>query len=124
MARLRIQSEIEARSTQMVLLSEISRRLISLQPLEERFHQVAPVISQAFDFAQVRLYECSGQIAYLRAVSHEEDDEPCEIPYGDGLVGRAALEQRTLELREDRPVRTRWDPQSGGSMPTLWPCLC
>lgn len=103
MARLRIQSEIEARSTQMVLLSEISRRLISLQPLDERFHQVAPVISQAFDFAQVRLYECSGQTAYLRAVSHEDDDGPTEIAFGHGLVGRAASEQRTLELREDEP---------------------
>jgi len=101
MARLRIQSEIDARSTQMVLLSEISRRLISLQPLEDRFHQVAPVISQAFDFAQVRLFECSGQTAYLRAASHEDDDGSMEIPYGQGLVGRSALEKRTLELREE-----------------------
>jgi len=101
LARLRIQTEIEARSTQMVLLSEISRRLISLQPLEERFHQVAPVISQAFDFAQVRLYECSEQVAYLRAASHEMDEEPADIEFGHGLVGRAAQGQRTLELRED-----------------------
>lgn len=101
MARLHIQSEIEARSTQMVLLSEISRRLISLQPLEERFRLIAPVISQAFDFAKVRLYESNGQVAYLRAVSHDEEDDPTEIRYGDGLVGRAALGRRTIEMRED-----------------------
>jgi serine phosphatase RsbU (regulator of sigma subunit)/GAF domain-containing protein len=112
MSRLRIQSEIEARSTQMVLLSEISRRLISLQPLEERFHQVAPVISQAFDFAKVRLYECSGEVAYLRAASHEEDDDAGEIPFGDGLVGRAAQQKRTLELRENRGSEAAYEGHS------------
>jgi serine phosphatase RsbU (regulator of sigma subunit)/GAF domain-containing protein len=117
MARLRIQTEIETRSTQMVLLSEISRRLISLQPLEDRFHQVAPVISQAFDFAHVRLYECSGQTAYVRAASHEDEDEPSEVPYGHGLVGRSAEERRTLELHEADLDTNDNSPGIGSSTP-------
>lgn len=100
MSRVRIQSEIETRSTQMVLLSEISRRLISLQPLEERFQQVVEVISQAFDFAQVRLYECVEEVAVLRAASHPKDDEPTSIAFGFGLVGLAARKKETIELRE------------------------
>jgi serine phosphatase RsbU (regulator of sigma subunit)/putative methionine-R-sulfoxide reductase with GAF domain len=116
MARLRIQTEIEARSTQMVLLSEMSRRLISLQPMEDRLQHVAPIISQAFDFAQVRLYECVDRIAYLRATSHEDTNQSTEIPFGDGLVGRAALAKRTLELHEDNPSETPSDVETDGKI--------
>lgn len=100
MSRVRIQSEIESRSTQMVLLSEISRRLISLQPLDERFQQVVEVISQAFEFAQVRLYECVGEVAVLRAASHPKSNEPTSIAFGFGLVGLAARQEKTIELKE------------------------
>jgi serine phosphatase RsbU (regulator of sigma subunit)/GAF domain-containing protein len=52
-----LQTEVEDRTLQLVLIQEISRRLISLQPLRDRLTQVVSLISEAFDYESVNLYE-------------------------------------------------------------------
>ncbi len=112
MSRLRSHAEVEARATQMGVLTEISQRLISLQPLEDRFQHVAPVICQAFDFAEVRLYECQQESVVLRAVSPNARLEAQELGLGEGLAGLAALERKTFEQRELDHGEDEGDPDT------------
>lgn len=96
LTRLHLKSEVEERVTQLVLLGEISRRLITLRPLEQRWSDVVPLLSQVFEFAEVEIYEqLDGSL--LRSVSHHAADpmESADPP----LIVRQALDQRTLIVR-------------------------
>jgi serine phosphatase RsbU (regulator of sigma subunit) len=73
LTRLQLKSEVADRATQLVLLGEISRRLITLRPLEQRWSDVVPLLSQAFEFAEVEIYEqVDGHL--VRSVSHQADE--------------------------------------------------
>lgn len=56
-------TEVDDRTLQLLLLQEVSRRLISLQPLPERLTQVVHLLREAFDYASVQLYESDGENA-------------------------------------------------------------
>jgi serine phosphatase RsbU (regulator of sigma subunit) len=79
LARQELSSELENRATQLVLLGEISRRLISLKPLDERWREIVPLLSQAFNFAQTRIYELDGDAPLLKAHSHVVELEPEDL---------------------------------------------
>ncbi|MDX1600910.1 MAG: SpoIIE family protein phosphatase [Anaerolineales bacterium] len=100
--RLSLREEAEARGGKLMLLSEISRRLITLRPLEERWSSVAPLISQVFGFAEACIYESGGNSVTLIAHSHSDPErtEPSS----------AGLAQEALE-RRDR-VSAAEDPES------------
>jgi serine phosphatase RsbU (regulator of sigma subunit)/GAF domain-containing protein len=70
-----LQTEIEDRTLQLVLIQEISRRLISLQPLSDRLTQVVSLISEAFDYQSVYLFEKRGEVLELRASSLTDSQE-------------------------------------------------
>lgn len=98
MRQIQLNDEIEVRSTQLFMISEISRRLISLQPLESRMGAVAPLISQIFDYAEVAVYGWDDQGAMLMAASHEVPDRGAhEQDATLGLVGDSAREGRKKE---------------------------
>ncbi|MFP3853808.1 MAG: SpoIIE family protein phosphatase [Anaerolineales bacterium] len=81
LARETLSDELEERATKMVLLGEVSRRLLSLRPLEERWLDIAPLLSQIFEFAEISIYEVIEGRANLQAASHfSEQNERQEPP--------------------------------------------
>lgn len=91
LTRLELKSEVEDRVTQLVLLGEISRRLITLGPLEQRWSDVVPLLSQAFEFAQVEIFEQVDD-SLLRSVSHK-GDETIESTDPPAIVAQALAER-------------------------------
>ena len=71
LAMANLQTQVEFRTLQLVLIKDISRRLISLQPLPDLFAQVADLISHALEYYDVRLFECTGSEVVLRAASRD-----------------------------------------------------
>lgn len=95
---LQLGREVEIRATQLFLIGEISRRLISLKPLETRMAAVCPLISQIFDYSEVAIYRWDEDGAMLMASSHEVDDrETHDQDATSGIVGDSAREGRRKE---------------------------
>lgn len=102
--RYRLASEVDRRTTQLLQLGEISRRLITLRPLDERWSEIAPLISRAFDYARVQLFEVHQERAVLQASSHLADAS-------DQADGQALVE---LAMRNRRqPNQPPHSPPSG-----------
>jgi serine phosphatase RsbU (regulator of sigma subunit)/transcriptional regulator with GAF, ATPase, and Fis domain len=87
-----IQSEVEKRTLQLVLIQEVSRRLISLQPLNERLAQVVSLILQAFGYGSVLLYDAKESVLTLAASASQED-----LPEVSDTREDASLAQRSIE---------------------------
>jgi serine phosphatase RsbU (regulator of sigma subunit) len=92
-----LQAQVEFRTLQLVLIQNLSARLVSLQPLPDLFAQVVALVSQSLGYHLVRLYEVTASGVLLRASSRpdaavSEDDFDSD----GGLVPRAVEEGRTL----------------------------
>ena len=110
--RYRLTTEVGSRTSQLVLLGEISRRLITLRPLEERWNEIAPLISQAFGYAKVQLFEVQQDRAVLQASSHLADAQ-AELD-GKILLQRAVRNRRWVGVKP--PPHDRHDDQSPHEM--------
>jgi serine phosphatase RsbU (regulator of sigma subunit)/putative methionine-R-sulfoxide reductase with GAF domain len=87
-----IQSEVEKRTLQLVLIQEVSRRLISLQPLLERLTQVASLILQAFGYGSVLLYDVKDSTPSLAASATQLD-----FPETQELLEKSSVVERSIE---------------------------
>lgn len=99
LAKVSVQSDVEYRTLQLLLIQEVSRRLISLQPLSERLSQIAALIMQAFEYEYVALYELRVQDLHLLATSETMISGMIETVPETGipeLVRRASEERTTL----------------------------
>jgi serine phosphatase RsbU (regulator of sigma subunit) len=99
-----LQTEIEDRTLQLVLIQEISRRLISLQPLNDRLTQVVSLISEAFNYESVHLYEKRDEVLELRATSIPNPQLVEESPLLLEAVqdGQPAIGVRKLSSGEEK----------------------
>lgn len=98
--RLSFREEAEARGSRLMLLSDISRRLITLRPLEERWSSVLPLISQVFGFAEARIYETVGESVTLVAHSHTDTEQTSSL---NASLVQQALQQRSRVSSADDP---------------------
>ncbi|MEW6568272.1 MAG: GAF domain-containing SpoIIE family protein phosphatase [Chloroflexota bacterium] len=96
LALVNLQASLEFRTLQLVLIRDISRRLVSLQPLPDLFSQVVTLMAQALDYPCVRLFECNGGSVALRASSLEAVPEALAGSDSLDLVHRAMEEGRTV----------------------------
>ncbi|NIS82131.1 MAG: SpoIIE family protein phosphatase [Anaerolineales bacterium] len=107
LATIRMKCEVEYRTLQLVLIQEVSRRLISLQPLTERLFQAASLILQAFEYDKVLLYDYQNEELQLRAFAGNpmtEDSDPQSDHPTTPLVDRSAKEGVTLlDVLQMRP---------------------
>lgn len=90
-----LKGQVEFRALQLLLIQEISRRLISLSPLSELYPQVVTLIAQALRYARVCLYECTPAGVLVRACS-PPGPEPGSLAAPEGLAQRAVEVGRTL----------------------------
>lgn len=96
LALANLQSCLEFRALQLVLMREISRRLVSLQPLPDLFSQVATLLAQTLDYPWVRIFESDGTGLSLRASVRDPRLEGA-LPEDDlDMVRRAVEEGRLL----------------------------
>ncbi len=101
--RVQLREEAERRGGQLLLLAEISQRLISLRPLEERWNNVTPLVSQIFGLAEVSIYELEDEVAVPVAASHETAADLPIVRPGQGLAGRALDSYATALLTDIDP---------------------
>ncbi len=96
LALANLQARLEFRALQLVLMREISRRLVSLQPLPDLFTQVAALLSETLDYSCVHIFESDGAGLALRATkTRAAVDEPPSQECLD-LVRQAVEEGRLL----------------------------
>jgi serine phosphatase RsbU (regulator of sigma subunit)/GAF domain-containing protein len=114
LSTIRAHAEVDDRTLQLVLIQEISRRLISLQPLSKRLNQVVHLLQEAFGYTDVRIYESLEHDA-LRVMSHSTSQPEVEKLDEDptpAVVERAAEGGQTTVLQEPSnqtpPETARW----------------
>lgn len=90
LALVGLKAQVEFRTLQLLLIQEISRRLISLPPLSELYPQVVTLIAQGLRYARVGLYECTPAGVMLRACSPPGPETGSAAP-------RESLAQRAVE---------------------------
>jgi serine phosphatase RsbU (regulator of sigma subunit)/GAF domain-containing protein len=78
LANLLLQSETETLSIHMLLLREMSRLLISLDPLALRLSRFTMLITRVLEYEKVEIHEFLEGNLHLRASSHDEGD-PVEV---------------------------------------------
>lgn len=88
------QSEIQNLSRQLILVNQITRRLLTPKPELEVYHEVARLISRALENAQVRIFErIEDQVILLAsAPSHESAETTVDL----SIVELAVHQGRTL----------------------------
>ncbi len=120
LATANLKSQLEFRSLQLLLIKDISRRLVSLQPLNELFGQVASLVSQGLEYHSVRVFESSPEGLLLRASSPSDVDVEALSPaVPETLVEKAAEEGRT-QSRTASPSRgTQAAPDSACGLAEL-----
>jgi serine phosphatase RsbU (regulator of sigma subunit) len=107
--KITLQTEIEDRTLQLVLIQEISRRLISLQPLSDRLTQVVSLIAEAFDYESVHLFEKQEEALELRATSLSD---PMQVSKSellleaiqDGQPAIGVIKASNTGITEDPPL--------------------
>lgn len=99
--RVHLAREVKRRAGQMVVLSELSRQLISLRPLEDRLAEVTPLISQLLGFPAVRVYEWLGGEAVLRGVTHGMADRAEPIEEEPAIVRESAQRREMIRSGGD-----------------------
>jgi serine phosphatase RsbU (regulator of sigma subunit)/GAF domain-containing protein len=101
LSAIRANTDVDDRTLQLVLIQEISRRLISLQPLSDRLNQVVHLLRETFDYDEVGMYE-AGE-AGLRMISwstrrprQDQLDEPSPPAIVERAVdaGRVVVQQQ------------------------------
>lgn len=104
--RLSFREEAEARGGKLALLSEISRRLISLRPLEERWSNAVPLISQVFGSAQAWIYEIQQDRAAPIAGSHsgEGSPDPDHPLIAAAVADRATVQSDAHSTASDKTI--------------------
>jgi serine phosphatase RsbU (regulator of sigma subunit)/GAF domain-containing protein len=100
-----LKSQLEFRSLQLLLIEDISRRLVSLQPLPELFGQVASLVSQGLEYYSVRVFETTPEGLLLRASSRSDVDvKTLSVATPEALVNKAA-EQGKTQTRTAAPEK-------------------
>jgi serine phosphatase RsbU (regulator of sigma subunit) len=93
-----LNQEVLSRTRVVNLINEISRRLISLGPLEETFGDIATLIMDAFRGDRVRLLEMSENGTVVRAAAPAADVIPRELePAQSETISWVIEEGRTLQ---------------------------
>ena len=97
---MRFEQRLDERRRQLALLTALSRELIALQPLPERYARIASMISQLFGRSKVRLFECRDGAIELRAAWPAIDSQvdPASAEPGP-MIDRVVLE-RTLSTHQ------------------------
>jgi serine phosphatase RsbU (regulator of sigma subunit) len=75
LANLLLQSETETLSIQMLLIREMSRMLISLDPIALRLSRITTLLTRVLGYEKVEIYEIIEGELLLRASSRDEDDQ-------------------------------------------------
>lgn len=84
--------QLQRRTTDLELISDVSARITNLQPLGDLFRQVTEQVQATFGFYAVNFWSRDGDTIVLRASTAPGAlDEPAVLKLGDGIVGNAAL---------------------------------
>lgn len=97
--------EIEFLTLQMLLIQQVSRLLMTLEPLSDRMTRIVELLSQVLDIQKISLYELVDDQIRLRARSSRADEQEEQSGTPD-LIKRAISSGETqfarLEARMDK----------------------
>ena len=96
LANLLLQSEIETLSIQMLLVREMSRLLISLDPLALRLSRITTLLTRVLEYEKVEIYESIEGDLLLRATSRDEGNQADEDELQSLLIQKVAESGETL----------------------------
>jgi serine phosphatase RsbU (regulator of sigma subunit)/GAF domain-containing protein len=82
LATVGLAGEIEFLTLQMLLLQQVSRLLMTLEPLSDRMDRVVTLIAQVLEIGEISLYELVDDEIELRAITSLRNQErvPREVP--------------------------------------------
>ncbi len=90
LANLMLRSETETLSIQMLLIREMSRLLISLDPIVLRMSRITTLLTQGLEYEKVEIYEFAEGELFLRASSQDEGDQVQENELQSSLIKKVA----------------------------------
>ncbi len=90
LANLMLRSETETLSIQMLLIREMSRLLISLDPIALRMSRITTLLTQGLEYEKVEIYEFAEGELFLRASSQDEGDQVQENELQSSLIKKVA----------------------------------
>ncbi len=90
LASLILRSETETLSIQMLLIREMSRLLISLDPIALRMSRITTLLTQGLEYEKVEIYEFIEGELFLRASSWDEGDQVQENKLQASLIEKVA----------------------------------
>ena len=110
LANLVMQSEIETLSIQMLLVREVSKLLISLDPLTLRLSRITTLLARILEYEKVEIYESIDGELLFRASSQDGEDQTDEKAPRSGLIELVAETGEPINTangdiqREDTPL--------------------
>ena len=90
LANLILQSETETLSIQMLLIREMSRLLISLDPIALRLSRITTLVTQVLEYKKVEIYEIIEGELFLRASSRDDGGQAEENELQSWLIEKVA----------------------------------
>ena len=90
LANLILQSETETLSIQMLLIREVSRLLISLDPIALRLSRITNLVTQVLEYEKVEIFEIIEGELLLRASSRDEREQAEENELQSWLIEKVA----------------------------------
>ena len=112
LAHMTYRQEAEFLALHMVLVQEVSRLLMSLDPLDERLHQVVTLMAEVLNYAGVDVYELLDDKLSLHTSSLTQSS-------GETDGGIPEIVQRCAD-RSSVQVSSRGDGSLGGETSPLW----
>lgn len=97
MLNIRLRLETEYLTIHTVITQEVSRHLLSLDPIHDRLERVISLLCQAFGFEFVDLYENVDDEILLRASSRSTSDQPDE--YSMATFASEAIANQDMIIR-------------------------
>ena len=97
LANLILQSETKTLSIQMLLIREMSRLLISLDPIAQRLSRITTLLTRILEYEKVEIHEFVEGELILRASSLDEEGQAEETELQSWLIERVAESGEPLD---------------------------
>ncbi|MCJ7569072.1 MAG: SpoIIE family protein phosphatase [Anaerolineales bacterium] len=101
LANLILQSETETLSIQMLLIREMSRLLISLDPIALRLSRITTLLTRVLEYEKVEIYEFIEGKLFFRASSQDDGDQADENELQSWLIDKVAKSGEPLNTANE-----------------------